>query len=827
MSLHSRDSYVEILRGSKWHAAKVVDTDEHEGEILVNYLDNKVEEWICYRSASVRKIDKPLTTVESKPKEKTPPLPPPPAPNIEETPQPVPTSIVVDVENCKKEALHTENSSLQSKYKVGDSVLAAWSKSKNYPARVEAVLPNNEYRVQFEDGLKKIVSEDQMTKQADIIPDPTLPKYTTRHKSIDFNSLQNVPDEQIIYKKKKKKKDKIKIKFNFPVKPKGGSSSADVRNEIITQAEVHHAPDCEVESEENIIDDNSQVDISKPFLIHRRDGSTQMSTPIVDPKLPPGWHKHKALFNNRYQAVLINSQNRKFFSRHKLLKYLELNKLNYSLNLFDFACTDNPKKKHSIDVSSEKKIKTLPPSTPSNPAPSPAPVTPATPTTPLFSDFNVSTSGNYVCPKDDCKKEFRKENLLMMHFKHYHPEFKSMLPPALNVADLAYARTNSMDDKEDLTKPVKKNSGSFDFYHGQNTAGPTIKSSPPTTCPPQIQLDIPPNRNETKSSEPTTPPKNDFKLKELEKIEVADNSMEVDFESHIALFEITKKSDDSKKKSLAPATTPVKKECATTSVKKESANTLVKKESATPEKKEFCKNNATSPSPVKYEKMKKEEVVNCICGLMEEDGLMIQCDICLCWQHSHCSDFETENEVPEKYICKICKNPPHLRKSQKYMYDHDWLHKGILPTLDPTNKHVDEDFLRTQNILKEAHNITGSLCNLSNAMHNASIKMQIVQEPSHPKLYLWSQCVKTEEEEKDQGPVPEAPIDTQDCRLNLLTQVEQDYDLMEQKLNDLEKQIAGAESECSSLMGNPANDKPTLQMLIKDLETLRTLAIVN
>ena len=29
----------------------------------------------------------------------------------------------------------------------------------------------------------------------------------------------------------------------------------------------------------------------------------------------------------------------------------------------------------------------------------------------------------------------------------------------------------------------------------------------------------------------------------------------------------------------------------------------------------------------------------------EEDGLMIQCDICLCWQHGMCLDIHKEEEV--------------------------------------------------------------------------------------------------------------------------------------------------------------------------------------
>ncbi|KAI5743496.1 hypothetical protein M8J77_018815 [Diaphorina citri] len=813
MSIYAIGSYVEISRAANWNAAVVVDADDHEDEIFVKYIANDQEEWVNYKTTGVRKIDKPTEIVKPKPKE-TP---------IASLSVPAPTSLpppVVEEEvvEPKIEPLVIETTTLQSKYKVGDSVLAAWSKSKNYAARVEAVLPNNEYRVQFEDGLKKIVSEDQMTKEADIIPDPSYPKYTTRHKSIDYNLLQNAPDE-VIHKKKKKKKDKLKIKFNFQLKSKG-DSNGDNKNEIVTQAEIHQAPNLEIEPDDidDVHESSGVFDISQPFVIHRKDGTSQYSIPISDPKLPPGWHKHKAFFNHRWQAILINSENRKFFGKKGLMKYCETHNIEYSPDIFDFSYMENSKKRRSLDVSIEKKIKILTPA---------APTTPVTPTPPLFSDFNLSISGNYVCPKDDCKKEFRKENLLMMHLKHYHPEFKSMLPAALNVADLAYARTNSMDDNEDLAKPVKKTSGSFDFYQNMTSAG-NVKVSPPPPVQPALKIEMQPPpvaSNVTKVKEKTIAHPSEVKTKETAKVEEQEHDamdVDFDFESQITPFEITKKSDDTQKK-LGGST-----------VSNRSGGSSVKEESTTPEKKSPPTSNFVSPPSVKYEKMKKEEVVNCVCGVLEEDGLMIQCDICLCWQHSQCSDIETESEVPEKYICKICKNPPLQRKSLMYAYDQDWLNKGVLPTLDPSNKQYDEEFLRTQNILRETHSITGSLCKLSDSMHNASMKMQIVQEPNHPKLYLWSQCVESDDQKDPQTPdetpkipKPEAPIDSHECRLNLLAQVEQDYNLMEQKLDELERQMQSVEADSSSLMGNPAHDKPTLQMLLRDLETLRTLAIVN
>lgn len=62
----------------------------------------------------------------------------------------------------------------------------------------------------------------------------------------------------------------------------------------------------------------------------------------------------------------------------------------------------------------------------------------------------------YKCPKQGCNKTFRKENLLQMHIKHYHPEYSKFLGSTPNVADLAYARTIG-ESVEDII-PRKSNS---------------------------------------------------------------------------------------------------------------------------------------------------------------------------------------------------------------------------------------------------------------------------------------------------------------------------------------------------------------------------------
>jgi hypothetical protein len=58
---------------------------------------------------------------------------------------------------------------------------------------------------------------------------------------------------------------------------------------------------------------------------------------------------------------------------------------------------------------------------------------------------------------------------------------------------------------------------------------------------------------------------------------------------------------------------------------------------------------AAVPEP---EVMSEEEIVVCLCGKVEGDGLMVQCDLCLTWQHGSCLNISTEEQVSERvFIC--------------------------------------------------------------------------------------------------------------------------------------------------------------------------------
>lgn len=129
---------------------------------------------------------------------------------------------------------------------------------------------------------------------------------------------------------------------------------------------------------------------------------------------------------------------------------------------------------------------------------------------------------------------------------------------------------------------------------------------------------------------------------------------------------------------------------------------------------------------IKIVRMKSEEIINCTCGVTEEDGLMIQCELCLCWQHAYCNNIERENQVPEKYVCYICQNPMRQRASKKFYHDQDWLKLGTLPTGSYHSKD-DELLAKRFEMLKKSHDISGGLLELRDFVHSLKIKIKIAE----------------------------------------------------------------------------------------------------
>jgi len=149
----------------------------------------------------------------------------------------------------------------------------------------------------------------------------------------------------------------------------------------------------------------------------------------------------------------------------------------------------------------------------------------------------------------------------------------------------------------------------------------------------------------------------------------------------------------------------------------------------------------------KEKEKEEEEVVNCGCGRNEEDGLMIQCDICLCWQHGLCLEIHKEEQVPEKYICAICRKPRFGRQSVLYTVDQDWLKEGRLTYLPsspprhsspPAPASPPPPLTGREAEFKKLSDLMADLSSMSAVLHSLRVKLAVAGQASNPKVFMWS-----------------------------------------------------------------------------------------
>ncbi|XP_017076877.2 uncharacterized protein LOC108111798 [Drosophila eugracilis] len=244
---------------------------------------------------------------------------------------------------------------------------------------------------------------------------------------------------------------------------------------------------------------------------------------------------------------------------------------------------------------------------------------------------------------------------------------------------------------------------------------------------------------------------------------------------------------------------------------------------------------------IRIVRMRQEEIINCICEYGEEDGLMIQCELCLCWQHGACNGIVKESDVPDKYVCYICRNPHRGRDSMRFKHDQDWLFEGKLPaaayhTANPVaSKQTD--------FLKRSHTLTGNLLDAKRSMHSLLVKINIARNRCHPKLYLWAKKwdedkvdasaltpvkrSKTEYPDLPNVPQPEAAIDPEECQYRLLEHVKVQQSLVLNRLDDIEAEIGELEREDNMDDLKDEETHEALATFIKELETMKRLAKLN
>ncbi|EFN82605.1 PHD finger protein 20 [Harpegnathos saltator] len=907
------------------YSAKVVETDWDEREVLIHFdkWNSRFDEWIPMDSSRLRVLQTP-------PKE----------------------TKVRD-------------------FSVGERILATWADGRKYPAKVNAVLSNDRYDVLFDDGYGKIVKSSKMTK---IAATPTkqlseLEGYIGSKQERRDKKRKHTIMELFHTNSRKRIKtdsDKTPKKVETVVK-ESGESSLETKIELdgtmygpcfepdtnllkgfdtniakiksYSKKSKKELPKIDTDHEEDVgpewIDGEPQG--TESYIVDGNDGPRR-SIIISDKRLPPGWEKHftqrkAGTSAGKWDVLFIHKQTgKKFRSRNDIRVFMEnQGQLDFDPEKFDFCIHRKKRNVHRIkqEITPEvpKKIKTLLPktkalatpestsliaSTPDIPPTASTPTTSATDSAVFIGGLRVEMEDSaYKCPKEGCNKNFRKENLLQMHIKHYHPEYSKFLGSTPKVEDLAYARTigESIEDiipkkstpfLEKINKIGKKKSLPDKLSSNllQPVLNPVQPTSPSISAPliseleeeidqsekcsdlqkddvkietmspmsnhsMEIDDDIEKKRENACAMSPTT--LFDMKVKE-EKTQVGiktllpvrpsttsesqkiDKTKPVDEIMHIERTKNSKKRqseysmhlpakgkkrhdlidsfgdlDDSALDVDGPTALMYRYSRRKSDSKSDenSQNSQLNDsriEKGDPLKGDTSKtdiNNDAEESEgvmmmingemVKVEQLRREEIINCTCGFMEEDGLMIQCDLCLCWQHGHCNAIEREKDVPEKYICYICQHPYRQRSSRKYFHDQDWIKEGKLPSLP--NRTRDQYMINQRTaMLKRSYDLVGALLQIQQILHSLRVKINVAQQKDHPKLYLWAKnWEKTNIPKVDFEPVPvmeitKSGVDFIDTGVENLRRIEPKTEIKLPLKDDQDEKSIASDSELMKIL---------------------------
>ncbi|KAL0963539.1 hypothetical protein UPYG_G00307720 [Umbra pygmaea] len=155
--------------------------------------------------------------------------------------------------------------------------------------------------------------------------------------------------------------------------------------------------------------------------------------------------------------------------------------------------------------------------------------------------------------------------------------------------------------------------------------------------------------------------------------------------------------------------------------------------------------------PEEEEEDGSQEIVRCICEMDEENGFMIQCEECMCWQHSVCMGL-LEDSIPDQYICYICRDPPGQRWSAKYLHDKEWLNRGHMYGLS----FVTENYCQ-QNSKKivSTHQLLADVFSVNKILNGLQLKMDILRNKHNPNLHFWARSWVNSDEDQPMGGLPD------------------------------------------------------------------------
>ena len=137
-----------------------------------------------------------------------------------------------------------------------------------------------------------------------------------------------------------------------------------------------------------------------------------------------------------------------------------------------------------------------------------------------------------------------------------------------------------------------------------------------------------------------------------------------------------------------------------------------------------------------------QELIRCVCGQEKDEGVMVQCEQCMTWQHTSCMGL-SEKDLPDQHICSECSDAPASIKREQYKHSNPWYQSGKL--MFPT----DTELVETGAQLSSLKN---QLASLEDMLPAVNLKIQIAKNGNHPYLneFKTSNCHMLSTDEIDE-----------------------------------------------------------------------------
>ncbi|NWT83761.1 PHF20 protein, partial [Lanius ludovicianus] len=745
-------------RLKNWYPAHIEEIDYEEGKVLIHFKrwNHRYDEWFCWDSPYLR----PLEKIQ-----------------------------------LRKEGLHEEEGC--AGFHINDQVLACWSDCRFYPAKVTSVNKDGTYTVKFYDGVIQTVKNIHVkafSKDQNIVGDakpkergneiPSSPenweKFKEQRKAT--GNAKKDEDEKTLKTEKRVKQPDKEGKF-MVISEKGKISEKNITKngkedkENISENDMEYSVDTQIEKKpENDSVKSPQENVKetkrkrgRPPVTPPTEPSSQTLQPITlelrRRKIPKGGDvplKRPRIEKNLSQEKFKNSsdnterdQIRRRSSRlsssisHEILNTDLVTTSTEIQPWKDAVSNQNESEKVQLEIPVESDQSFSEQGSPGNAShstalstdaslqeekaediesssvtvrtqePSAATVTKPCRRTDFLASKKAATvdqDHKFRCKFLDCSKSFRKAKLLHYHMKYFHGVEKAAESQQNPVKRNIQTRASLASEKANQERSKR----------GRTTAGSlSVKGH---------------EKNKERKSKDYGRSKSKKKKKKKKRSkpgysgtgENTDISQELSPEKSVVT-----KSISSNKSSAHPSTLLHCTDSGQHKGKSEANEDDTLSESSMDSllwSDDDCSQDVdVTTNPDEEVEESDFEIVRCVCEVKEENDFMIQCEECLCWQHGVCMGL-LEDNIPEKYTCYICQDPPGQRSSLKYWYEKEWLSNGHMHGL----AFLEENYSH-QNAKKivATHQLLGDVQRVIEVLHGLQLKMSILQNKEHPDLKLW------------------------------------------------------------------------------------------